>query len=83
MVSAGPPRGYRRVAYECGFRWGLENVTEGPAVPPDRDLVVLDLTVAEARAALALEPNIWWHHWAAGWVAGLAARNRPAGGEDA
>lgn len=71
------------MAYECGFRWGLENVTEGPAVPPDRDLVALDLTVAEARAALALEPNIWWAHWAAGWVAGLAARNQPAGDADA
>lgn len=83
MVKPGPPRGYRRVAWECGFRWGLANATDQPAVPPDRDVVTLSLSVTEARAALALDPIVWWHHWAAGWVAGFEARGHPVGDDGA
>ncbi len=54
-----------------------------PSVPPDRDIVSLGLTVAQARSALGLDPETWWAYWAAGWVAGLDARGQLAGGDGA
>lgn len=71
-----------RIAYECGFEWAAAQATTDPAVPPDRDLVVLDLSEAQAEAALQLLPETWWQAWSRGWVAGLAAR-ADEGGRDA
>lgn len=81
MICGRPPTGHRRVAWECGFSWGLVNALSDPAVAPDRDVVSLNLTVAEARAALALDPDVWWAHWSAGWVAALEVHHRRRGSD--
>ncbi len=83
MLRGRPLTGHRRVAWECGFGWALAQATTDPSVPPDRDIVSLGLTVAQARSALGLDPETWWAYWAAGWVAGLDARGQLAGGDGA
>lgn len=63
-----------RIVYECGFSWARDSATADPVVPPEADVVVWQLTTAQAASALHLPPEEWWREWGRGWVAGLTAR---------